>query len=548
MHWRRVACGAAALSLVATGFAVRAASAGPNRCHTAPPTRSPTATNGFGSQWFDQHGVAEQAPESAGFFGYGGVDFDNRSVEADPLNDDYYQLNLGPSTQCVNVMGISNGPDEPAYPILPPPAIVPLPWLHREGNVFQAADGRTTVLRGFDNTSHDFGPPSELGDQDMVNMASWGFNLLRIRIDGFRAGYDYGSKPEPGYWEHLDQVIADANRHGIYVLLSTVTNGDVGAEPEPQAEQEARWVPGTPQNTWWVNFETTMFERYKNWPGVVGYDPINEDDTLPPPVMDNDVIGAMHKQADDALRNRVGDTRHVYFQEPSGWAYWGAQYWNPVPGANAKPEAMVGVDIGDPNRFFCPKQESQDVSGPSWVAEDERMAHESNAPMFVCEHWVNGSTQQGADAGHSVAIQRSDLQAMDKLLLGSAMWMYGPDQGGTWSGTSADLSQDAPWLGEYARPYPAWVGGKLTSVTYDFAERRLSVAVDLDGSGPTEIYAGSPGTYPRGFVATSTTGASLVYDGADVVSASGMTWDASQHRIDLPAQPGAVTITLTAQK
>src|SRR5205807_2684366 len=169
------------------------------------------------------------------------------------------------------------------YPVLPPPAIVPLPWLHRAGNVFRADDGRTTMLRGFDNSAHDVGPPYEMDEQDMTNIASWGFNLLRIRIDGFRAGYDYGSTPEPGYWEHLDQVIADANRHDIYVLLSTVTNGDTGANVEPTAEQEARWVPGTPQNTWWVNFEAAMFERYKDWPGVVGYDPINEDDTLPPP-------------------------------------------------------------------------------------------------------------------------------------------------------------------------------------------------------------------------------------------------------------------------
>ena len=81
-------------------------------------------------------------------------------------------------------------------------------------------------------------------------------------------------------------------------------------------------------------------------------------------------------------------------------------------------------------------------------------------------------------------------------------------------------------------------------ITRRFGARKLVVGLGLNGSGPTEVYVGYPGTYPNGFVASSSSGARLVYDGLRVVRASRMSWDAKRRRVVLPGQRRSVTFTL----
>jgi hypothetical protein len=131
---------------------------------------------------------------------------------------------------------------------------------------------------------------------------------------------------------------------------------------------------------------------------------------------------------------------------------------------------------------------------------------------------------------------------MDDRLMGGARTTY-PHASGY--GMLNPDGSEVFWIREFARPYPEWVGGRTQSIHYDFDARRLDLGLDLDGSGPTEIYVSSDRTYPAGFVASSSSGARLVYDGTNVVSASGMSWDAALQRVVLPAQTGAVTVTIS---
>jgi cellulase (glycosyl hydrolase family 5) len=509
--------------LLATIIVPAAVRAGPNRCGTAPPSRSPTWQDGTGAHWFDSRGVWTQGPDGS-TFGYAGIDAGHKKLTVDAWTNHSAQIIVSRKKRCVVVGDITRAPNVGEFPIEPPPAIVALPWLRRDGNLFKASDGRTTILRGVDYPYNQeiFVDPYNLTDADFARIASWGMNLLRVRISGYRSGYLLNHKAEPGYWEHLDQIIAAANRHGIYVMLATVTGDLEDMMLTPLAHDRLKFIPGTPNRAWWIAFEGAMFARYKDWPGVVGFDTINEDDSYPPFVHDRVMMGPAHKEIDGELRSR--DARHIYFQEPSGWSYWGAEYW---------PGMMNGVNLRDPNRFYCPKWKpggnaSQDVDVKG------KLATQSKAPMFMCEMWIDQ-----ADEATLLEWQRDAARAMDARLMGGVRTTY-PHASGY--GMLKPGGGEVFWIREFARPYPVWAGGRVSSIAYDFAAKRLVVGLALDGSGPTEIYASLARTYPSGFVATSSTGARLVHNGSGVVSASGMSWDGQ--RIVLPAQGGPVTVTI----
>jgi hypothetical protein len=395
----------AALAALACALSGGVAQAGPNRCATSgPPQRSPTWTDGTGTHWFDQHGVWTQGPDGPPRFGDGGVDFDGRNAQLDLFTNHAVQAYVSPERQCAIAGDVGNAPATGEFGVQPAPEIVDMPWLHRSGDLFEAQDGRTTILRGVDYAYDQeiFERPYDLTDADFARIASWGFNLLRIRISGYRSGYLPDHAPEPGYWEHLDQLIAAANRHGLYVLPATVTGDTEDAMADTQAYERLKFVPGSPNRAWWIAFEAKLFARYRDWPGVVGFDTINEDDSYPPYVHDRVMMGPAHEAIDAALRER--DSRHVYFQEPSGWSYWGADYW---------PGMMNGVDIGDPNRFFCPKWKTNG-SAASDLDTFAPLAAQSDAPMFMCEMWVNDDSGRGDRPGPPARRPRGDGRAPDR--------------------------------------------------------------------------------------------------------------------------------------
>jgi len=524
---RAVVLSAALLALVPA-----AASAGPNRCATSgPPERSPTWTDGTGSHWFDEHGLWTQGPDGAPQFGGGGIDADDRNAQVDLFRNHSAQVFVSQDRQCAIVGDAGNAPSLGEYAAGPAPAIVAMPWLHRDGTLFRADDGRTTILRGVDYAydAEIFERSYDLTDADFARLASWGINLLRIRISGYRSGYLPDHAPEPGYWEHLDQIMAGANRHGIYVLPATVTSDAEAMMVSTQADERAKFVPGSPNHAWWMAFEARLFARYRDWPGVVGFDTINEDDSYPPYIHDRLMMGPAHQEI--AAELRAHDQRHVYFQEPSGWSYWGASYW---------PGMMSGADIGDANRFFCPKWKPADTPGAD-LDTYQPLADESHVPLFLCEIWVDES---GLDEAGVIARQRGVLAAMDARLLGGVRTTYPFAEG--YGMLNPDGSERFS-IREFARPYPAWAGGRITGVHYDFDARRLTTELALDGSGPTEIFTSLDRTYPNGFVATASTGAHLVFDGTSVLEADGMSWDAARERVVLPAQSGSVTVVLNGR-
>jgi hypothetical protein len=526
MSRRGAWCGAALLAL---SIAAGPASAGPNRCATSPPSRSPTWVDSLGSHWFDQHGVWTQGPEGS-IFGYGGIDLDAVALQASLWANNSVQVYVDGDSHCLIVGDLDAlAPPTGEFLVEPAPAIVAMPWLKRDGNLFKAADGRTTILRGVDYPYNEeiFEKPYNLTDADFARIASWGMNVLRVRIANYRSGYLPNHAVEPGYWENLDQLIATANRHGIYVMPSTITGG-IEAMVVKNNHEMLKFVKATSNNKWWMAFQAKVFDRYKNWPGVVGFDTINEDNSYPPFIHDQRMMGPAHRQINAILRAK--DSRHIYFQEPSGWSYWGAEYW---------PGMMKGTDIGDPNRFYCPKWKAD---GDSVVDLETKgkLATQSNVPMFICEYWI--TKEPGEDDTAVIAQQRLVHAAMDARLIGGVRVLYGPSEG---YGTQRADGSEAGWVQEFARPYPVWVGGRPQSIQFDFDARRLTLNLALDGTGATEIFVPQLRMYPQGFEMAASSGERLVHNGTSVVSAAGMSWNAARQRVVLPAKTATVTLILT---
>lgn len=529
----RMAGALAIVILASTAMPVTHSTAADGTCGTQKPDRPPTTTTFLGSHWADSQGAGSVGPNQNP--AYGQVTFADATAQGSLGGDHSTQYVVSPERVCVHAGAIRAGEHAPEFAITAPPAIESMPWLRREGRFWAAPDGRRTILHGVDYlynrpgiNAHEF----NLLDEDFDRIRSWGMNLLRIRVRDARAGYFPGTVAEPGFLENLDHVIAAANRRGIYVILATggpETQGHVTEGAGPGHDQ-LKFVAGTPAQAHWLGYLESIWSRYREWPGVVGFDAVNEDLAYPPAIHDQVFMAEGHRAA--VARLRASDTRHVYFQQPSGWGYWN------VPGT-------VGHDVGDANRNFCFKwsanaQQGAELSHERRMSEMVRQATAAGTPLFICEYVMYRNDRQNED--QNLALQRSAIHAMDAHLVGSARNLYGDQD---LNGLLLPGRVESYWIRELVRPYPMWVGGEVTSLAWDFDARRLDVAVSLDGSGPTEVFVSPSRTYPDGFVATAGA-ARLVHNGTAVVAASGgLRWDAQNERVVLVRRGGEVSLTIT---
>ncbi|MGH2532098.1 MAG: glycoside hydrolase family 5 protein [Thermomicrobiales bacterium] len=417
------------------------------------------------------------------------------------------------------------------FPIGEAPAIVPMPWLRRDGRFFRAEDGRTTILRGVDYAFNSVGLVDlrfDLTNADLDRIASWGMNALRIRLRDARAGYFPSRPAEPGYLEELDRLIARANDRGLYVIVATGGPEDllsIGKHPEDPLHDCAKFLPGNPAREHWFGYLEGIVRRYRDWPGVVGFDLINEDISYPPEIHDAVFMGPAHQEA--LARLRAVDDRHVYFQQPAGWDYQGHS-------------VASGYDLGDPNRFFASKWGVRPGENVQRLEEMLGWAVEAGTDLFLAEY--NLSDRGTLEVATMEAVQREVLALLDGALISGLRLGYLPAVSGA---LISEAREEAFWLAEMVRPYPVWIGGVVTSLAWDFDAAKLRLELALDGRGPTELAVSIARTYPGGFIATTAAGDRLTVSNAhDVVAAGALRWDERAGRIVLAAGKGAETLTL----
>lgn len=146
---------------------------------------------------------------------------------------------------------------------------------------------------------------SWMTERDWQNIQSYHFNLIRLPFN-YRLLEDDDNpmqlRPDAFHW--LDLAVAEANRHGLYVILDLhgVQGGQTGNDHTGRSGQNKLWSDaGNQERMAWLWRQIAQHFRGRN--NVVGYDPMNE----PYGGTKSEVV-AVFKKAYAAIRSADPDT------------------------------------------------------------------------------------------------------------------------------------------------------------------------------------------------------------------------------------------------
>lgn len=425
---------------------------------------------------------------------------------------------------------VGRGEGGPAgeFPPGPVPEPVDLAWLRREGDHLRAEDGRSFEVRGIDYAFNDEGfPPTvrNLTDADLDRIRGWGTTVVRIRLRDVRAGL-YPSVPaEPGYLEELDRLIARINERGMYVILGSGGPYNlltIDQHPGDPLFDSAKFLPANPAREAWMDHLDRLFDRYRDVPGIIGFDPVNEDISFPRDLHDAVYLESAHTEA--LARLRDDDQRHVYFQQPSGWTYQGF-------------DVGIGHDLDDDNRFFCVKwgvtPRAEEV-----MARQVAWAEAAGTRLFVCEYALADVPAVGEEA--ELALQDEALRLIDAHAVGSTRLGYGST---ITAGLIEEDGSEAFWLEGLVQPQASFVGGAVASAAWDRVARHATMILELDGSGVTEVLVPIR-LYPDGFAA-SAAGNVVAVDPETAISGGPIRWDPATATLTLDRDTATITLEVS---
>jgi endoglycosylceramidase len=445
----------------------------------------------------------------------------------------------------------------PSLTVSLPPATVSggdpdLPWLDVSNGQVRDSVGRTVLLRGFNASAlvaYPAHPPAPLDEQDAILMRQAGFDVVRLGIDWSQLEPVRGKIAEV-YLNRVADMVAMLNRHGLYVVLDmhfrlgwSPTFGYSGApawatlplvpnfDPLPQYS----WGPSLSPAAWgaetyfWIAREWQdelirtwqgVAARFRDTPGVAGYDLFNEPHPLPipPRIFENYFMWPFYQRTIEAVG--AIDPNHLFFLEGILLFTLNTAV-RPIKGRNLvyADHVYEGSLVppfwnGDPKplaeRFAQRQREAQAVPAPWWVGE-----------------FGYDLTQPGAAAYADAALDNAD-----DLNVGWAWWQWRENR--YWgirdkSGQRVNIS----FLRHLARPYLAAAPDGVKASRGDGLAGRLSITVAASHA---------PGTIIVGWSAL-TLKAPIVSPPCVASSA----WDAAAGRLMIEVKPAtACRIDLAA--
>jgi endoglycosylceramidase len=138
--------------------------------------------------------------------------------------------------------------------------------------------GRHVVLRGFVTITADHRGPVTLDETNFDQIASYGFNVQQIRLEGARLGV-LETERDPSYLDKLDQWVTWGAERGLYTIFK-MTTYDVPSIGGPgNAFNRDLWQAFWDRDDYRsdrIEAWRPVWERFAGRTEVVGYDLLNE--------------------------------------------------------------------------------------------------------------------------------------------------------------------------------------------------------------------------------------------------------------------------------
>ncbi len=437
--------------------------------------------------------------------------------------------------------------------VIAPPT--PVDWrLAADGTRLRDGLGRIVFLRGVNAGGRSkFAPyvpfdysdyPSALATY-MDRAASWGIDVMRVPFTWAALEPTQG-QDDQDWLSRYDQLLDAAWARGIWTIIDfhqdvysevycgdgfpgwTVSNPPAPAHDCPQWGQEylfdpnvraafdAFWASGSQVMTEYQAAWDTMVARYKDRPGVLGFEPINEpgwgtqiESTFTATTLTafySVMVPRMRSEAPASLvfidaTGLDGGTLTTGLEKPNGDGIVFAPHFYPL---SHNPDAVAGS-----------MQNWLDMSA-SW-----------NVPLFLGEMGESALADGVADymAAHWAAFDTNGA-------VGGAWWEYSTSQDLWNSETNTIVAPDGtelPVAGAIIRPFARAVAGDSIAQSFDPATSKLTLSY-APSPGVTEVSLPKR-AYPRGY---------------DVALVGGCYDDTSEPgRLLVQPDPGAARVNLT---
>ena len=412
-----------------------------------------------------------------------------------------------------------------------PPTLEPLE-VRADREWIRDAAGRVVLLRGANYSGLEFGNfigrANGPAESDFAQMASWGFNVIRLPIAWSFLEPEAGVYDESYLTEQVDRIVDFADRHGILVILDmhqfqwspcfTGGNGapawtcddrgysdDLTGYGEAGCDLFAAAAVAPDQRPLLDHFVDAwrmVLQRYAGDRRIAGFDFFNEPVAARcyPTSFERDLLNPLYRRL-RALALEEGATQTFFYSPP------------------LTRNLMLRVDTEDmgPNVVYAPHLYTQTLGLPDLLyngdaatitADYEQAAREAEAiggPLFSGEFGGNTAADGGFLASTELFLRHS-LEEQDRRLAGGTMWAYFPSDN-TFSVVDAEGNEKGGLVDVIARPFARRIAGTPTGMSFDADTGELFLSfVDAVAPDPTEIFLPLQRHYPNGATVETTPG------------------------------------------
>jgi len=394
----------------------------------------------------------------------------------------------------VPALSVTFQPDRPSAGVLP--------WLSVSQGRIVDSQGRTVILRGFnDDALLQVGgqsPSPPLTPADASLMEAEGFDVVRLPISWSLL------EPRPGqfsqtYLGRISEMVALCASHHLYVVLDMHTE-DFGAGFGGSGAPAWLSIPGVPDlhlpfltPAWQrhlspaVNSALAFFWLYPNWQRlywkawaqvaaefrgdstVAGYDLYNEPhpSPVPPAIFETHVLWPFYATGIRTLAKV--DPNHLFIVEGDLFA--------DLPTA-IRPLAA-------PNLVYSTHLYSGSILGPSFTGNAMPLQAEldqglAEARQLPAAYWAG---ELGIDRTRPIADSwaRAEISLSNRSLTGWAWWQWSDQD--DWGVERGDGPVNRAWLDVLAQPFVRAAPGTLRSLRYDLKSSTLSAKVQSAAVG-----------------------------------------------------------------